>query len=244
LTLPLAGANGINVTFFARTLAAASLVLAPASVWAQTLGCVAPGTAPVGEVRRATLHCFRLLQDDGVWTVLSSAELRRALAGIGRDRAGGALAELHTLAQRAQGQGAQAALQQLGHRLGVDLWVSWRGAGQELEVRLYHVGQGAFFRGTLMVPADRAPSSERLLSFLRPRVAEAERLGQGQTTGQRETTQEDRPRSESAAAGPGRRKRWWIWGVVAGVVVAAALAGFLLWPQEEEEALTLRVVVP
>ena len=228
----------------ARMLLAAGLLLAPASVWAQTVGCVAPGAAPTGEVRRAALYCFRLLQDDGAWAVLSSAELRRALAGIGSETAGGPLAELQALVQQAQGQEVQSSLQRLGQRLGVDLWVSWRRAGQEIEVRLFHVGQGAYFQGTLMFSADRPPASERLLTFLRPRVAAAERLGQGPVVGPGGAAQNEGPSSASTATGSGRRKRWWIWGVVAGAVVAAALAGFLLWPEDDDESVTLRVVVP
>ncbi len=201
---------------------------------AEAVAFVAAGE-PSGPARRATLRCHQLLEGQEGVAVIESAELRRALAGLpARGEGDDPLADVRALVREAGGDEAREALEQVGGRLDVDLLVTVRQAGGELELRGFNVARGAFYRGTLMLPANEPPEAEEVLAFVLPR-ARAVVAGAG---GEAEVEEEE----------PERRSiwsRWWVWVLIGGAVAVAAVVGYFVTPtQVEDTGVTLRVVVP
>lgn len=205
---------------------------------AGTVAFLAPGEAPSRAARRAVLGSYGLLEDRDDLAVLSSQELRRALAGLPAAGEGDdPLSDVRQLVRESGGDGRRDALARLGQRLDVDLLITVRQAGEELEVRAFDVARGAFYRGTLMLPALAEPDEDELSGFVLPRAraASAGRGGGGEDA---------EPRAER----PARRSiwsQWWMWVIVGGVVAAAAVVGYVATPTRvEDTGVTLDVVVP
>lgn len=221
---------------------------------AQIVAFVATGESPSRAASRAVLRSFDICEADENVEVLESVELRRALAGFsprqiqaeGSDNEGGGensasrgdneeredpLADVRRLARRARGDRMSQSLTRLGSRVGVDLIVTIRQVGQELELRAFNPERSAFYRGTLMVLALEEPDEDELTEFILPRVAAVRTNAQGEDD-------TERPRR-------GRRNRWWIWVVIGGAVAAAAVIGVLVQPDEvENTGVTLRIEAP
>ena len=219
---------------------------------AQTVGFVAPGEEPSRSASRAALRAhqpFGQEQASGEsageaeeeaeaegpsFSVLESAEVQRALAGLGpRDaELDDPLDDVRRLVRRAEGERLRQSLGRLGERLGIDLLVTVRQVGDELELRGFNVERLAFYRGTLMISATDPPQAEALEDFVGPRAGA---LGDGDPEGESEDEQE-RPR---------RRNRWWIWTIIGGAVAAAVLIGYLVQPDEVVDGgVNLRIVGP
>jgi hypothetical protein len=222
---------------------ALALALAASSAEAQTVAFVAPGESPPGEARRAVLRCYELLGPAEGIEVLASTELRRALAGLtpptGTAADDDPLADVRQLAERARGDQRRPALSRLGERLDVDLLVTVRLVGSELELRAFDVARGAFYRGTLMIPALSPPDAAQVSAFVRPRAAAAAAS---------ETPARASSQAQAEPEQPRRRRRlgrWWVWVIAGGAAAAAVLVAVLATPREvEDTGVTVRIVAP
>lgn len=223
---------------------------------AQLVAFVAPGDSPSRAASRAVLRSFSICDGHENVEVLESVELRRALAGLsprqiqaesGDNESGDEesesrstdqaqedpLDDVRRLTRRARGDRMSQSLTRLGSRVGVDLIVTIRQVGQELELRAFNTERSAFYRGTLMIPALEEPDEDQLTEFVLPRVAAVRTNGESE-----DDDEEERPNGR-------RRNRWWIWVVIGGAVAAAAVIGVLVQPDEvENTGVTLRVVAP
>jgi hypothetical protein len=228
-------------------LVSLAFILDAGGAGAQTVAFVAPGEDPPGEASRAVLRCHELLEAVEGVEVLESAELRRALAGLPArpPGAGGAsveaaddpLADVRRFAERAQGDQRRPSLTRLGERIDVDLLVTVRLVGSELELRAFDTERGAFYRGTLMIPALSPPEGAELAAFVQPRAAAAAAATPGEAAAAEEPA--ERPRSAR------RHGRWWIWVLVGSAAAAAILVGVLATPREvEDTGVTVRIVAP
>lgn len=214
---------------------ALAAALAASSAEAQTVAFVAPGESPPGEARRAVLRCFELLEPVEGVEVLESVELRRALAGLpAPEGVDDPLDDVRRFAARAQGDQRRPSLSRLGERLGVDLLVTVRVVGSELELRAFDVTRSAFYRGTLMIPALSPPDAAEVTDFVRPRVAAAAGASSTQAPAEPEPPRRRR-----------RGGRWWVWVIAGGAAAAAVLVAVLATPREvEDTGVTVRIVAP
>jgi hypothetical protein len=212
-------------------LAGLAVVAAPLTAAGQVVGFVAVGEAPPS-VRRAALRCGEALAGREGFAVVESVELRRALAGEPSASPGDdPLADVRALAARADGDRLRESLGRLGERVGLDLVVTLRRVGAEIELRGFDVARGSFYRGTAMISSTAAVDADPLAAFVGPRVRAVAAAAPG--------ADEDRPRPRR------RRSRWWVWAIVGGAVAAAALVGYLAQPDPvEDTGVTLRVVAP
>jgi hypothetical protein len=216
-------------------LVTVSLLLFATTASAQRIAFVTPGDAPSSQARRAVLRCHTILDAQEGLVTIPSRELRRALAGLPAPAIEGQpeddpLEDVRRLVQRAEGERLRQSLSRLGDRVGVELLVTVRQVGGELELRAFNVERAAFYRGTLMIPAAAPPDADELIDFVRPRAAALTAAAPGEA-------EQAQPRR--------RRSRWWIWAIVGGAVAAAALVGYLVQPDEVEDGgVILRITAP
>ena len=212
------------------------VLLLPGLAAAETVAFVAPGEAPTRAARRAVLRCHELVEANEDLETLASVELRRALAGLpARGEGDDPLADVRQLVREAGGDDGPEALQQLGHRLEVDLLVTVRQAGEELEYRGFNVERRAFYRGSLMAAAMAPPDEDGITTFVQRRASALE----SSPDGEEGEAEEETPRRRSIWG------RWWLWVIVGGAVAAAAVVGYVATPNEvEDTGVTLRVHVP
>jgi len=216
------------------------LLLLPGSAAAETVAFVAPGEAPTRSARRAVLRCHELVEGNEDLATLESRELRRALAGLPATGDGDdPLADVRQLVREAGGDEGREALQQLGHRLEIDLLITVRQAGEELEYRGFNVERGAYYRGTHMAVAVAPPEEEDIIGFILPRARAI-----ASETDEREGEQE----GEAEEEGSERRSiwgRWWVWVLIGGAVAGVAVVAYVAAPSEvEDHGVTLRIQVP
>ncbi len=216
------------------------VILISGSAQAQTVACAAPGPTESASraASRAALRCHSLLEGNEDVEVLESRELRRALAGLppreveGQEPAEDPLSDVRRLLRRASGDRQSTMLNRLGDRVGVDLLITFKQIGEELEVRAFNTERSAFYRGTLMIPALEPPDEDELAEFILPRAAAASSASEGDEEG----SGEERPR---------RRSRWWTWILVGAAATAAVVVGAVVQPDEvEDTGVTLRIVAP
>jgi len=211
-----------------------------AAASAQTVGLVVTGE-PTAVASRVALRCATTLEGRDDLEVVESDALRRALAGVpAPEGAEDPLADIRRMAREAAGESPRATLERLGGRLDVDLLVTVRRVGDEAELRAFNVERGAFYRGTLMVPARGAVDADELGEFVAARAGAA---GGGAASG-------DEEGEEGEDGGGGSRGwaswwEWWVWAVVGAAVLGVAAVAYFAFPGgTEDQDVRLRIVAP
>ncbi len=222
--------------FFYRPacLIALAVLTVSSGASAQSVAFVAVGDDPSPALRRAALLYSEVLAEQDGFDVVQSNEVRRALAGEpATTENDDPLEDVRRLTRQAEGDRLRQSLVRLGERLGLDLLVTLRRSGEEIELRGFDVERSAFYRGTLMVDAMAPVDVSVLGGFVEPRVRATSAT----------------PRSRSSDDGDRRRRRprsrWWVLAVVGGAIAAAALVGYLVQPDPAEDlGVTVRIVAP
>jgi len=212
-------------------LTACALVLGFASAASgQEVGVVTPGGSSGSLASAAERYSIALAEAEAVETPLS-AEVRQALRGEPAQSEGAdALADVRRHVRASDGSDDASRLSRLGERLGLDALVTARPLGSEVELRVFDVQRGAFYRGTLVLPRQESSANrEELVEFVQVRAAAAAGLGSEST--------------EAETSSP--RRRFWVWAIVGAAAAAIAAVALFATPDDTvSRDVGLRIDIP